>query len=351
VYPAAGSHANFFEPSLHLGSKAEQGVGCDDTRGPHVQVDPRVFAIPSDISTARARFPWIAFRRPLGRAPGRVLQRADRAEPQGAVDEADRLVGRRRAWGQTLAAAARMYREQRRVFLGIGLLFIPVGIAIGLLEALVLGGFGLAGVDTTGESAGAVVLLLVAVGLLLTLLGLGLVQAATARALLELEAGRPVDPILAYRITFGRIRPLLGGLALAVAVWLLLGLRAVLLPVAIWLAVRWGLFAQVVEIEGRPAVASLRRSSELVRRRWLRVASLVGVGAVLAVVAGPLLGALLIFVTDLPLPLLNVFASVVYTLALPFVALTTSYVYFDARARHELETTTEPSRLPAEIEV
>jgi hypothetical protein len=38
-------------------------------------------------------------------------------------------------------------------------------------------------------------------------------------------------------------------------------------------------------------------------------------------------------------------------LAMPFVALTTSYVYFDARTRLELEPTDEPSELPAEIEL
>ena len=113
--------------------------------------------------------------------------------------------------------------------------------------------------------------------------------------------------------------------------------------------VRWGLLAQVVELENRPAAAALRRSSELVRGRWLRVASLVGVGAVLAFAAGPLLGALLILLTSAPLPLLNIVAGIVYALALPFVALTTSYVYFDARARHELERAQEPDELPAEI--
>lgn len=34
VYPAAGSHANKYSDALWLGSSAEAGVGCDDTRGP-----------------------------------------------------------------------------------------------------------------------------------------------------------------------------------------------------------------------------------------------------------------------------------------------------------------------------
>ena len=61
VYPAAGSHANFFEPALYLGSSAEQGVGCDDTTGPHLEIRPVVRTIPSDPAEARTVFPWIGF--------------------------------------------------------------------------------------------------------------------------------------------------------------------------------------------------------------------------------------------------------------------------------------------------
>src|SRR5262249_9101664 len=48
VHPAAGSHANFYGDALYLGSSAEEGVGCDDTRGPHLDVRPIVRTIPSD---------------------------------------------------------------------------------------------------------------------------------------------------------------------------------------------------------------------------------------------------------------------------------------------------------------
>ena len=46
VYPAAGSHANKFTEALYIGSSADAGVGCDDTRGPHVQLRPLVRTIP-----------------------------------------------------------------------------------------------------------------------------------------------------------------------------------------------------------------------------------------------------------------------------------------------------------------
>jgi hypothetical protein len=58
-----------------------------------------------------------------------------------------------------------------------------------------------------------------------------------------------------------------------------------------------------------------------------------------------------ILVTDASLPLLNVVAGVVYALAMPFVALATSYVYFDARVRSELEPERERHELPAGVEL
>ena len=64
-----------------------------------------------------------------------------------------------------------------------------------------------------------------------------------------------------------------------------------------------------------------------------------------------LIGALLIFATSAPLALLNLVAGVVYALAMPFVALVTSYVYFDSRVRDELEPLDTPTELPAEVDL
>lgn len=43
--------------------------------------------------------------------------------------------------------------------------------------------------------------------------------------------------------------------------------------------------------------------------------------------------------------------ALVYALLMPFVALVTAYVYFDSRARLELEPVALVSELPAEIEL
>ena len=424
VYPGAGSHANKYTEALYIGSSAEAGVGCDDTRGPHLELRPDVKTIPSEAGAAAAAFPWIVFEGRWGELQpaffngptGPNLKRQwtepiawsegwrDRsyAVPTGGVFGTDATdffcsavargstaliqllrnptvallvlgalialvaflvtrttwrpvaplrLARRRTWGQILSSAGRMYVRRASLFLGIGAVLIPLGVVISVVQALVVGGFGLAGVDTTGESAGWLVLLVVGVGTVLTLLGFVLVQAATVCALVEVDEGRRIGATQAYRRALRRLRPLLGGLAAGVALWVVLSATGILVPVAIWLAVSWLLLAQVVELEDRTGLQSLRRSSGLVWGRWLRVAFIVGTGALLAFAAGPLLGAVLIFVTDAPLSLLNVVAGVVYALAMPFVALTTSYVYFDARVREELPAEAAPSELPAEIEL
>jgi hypothetical protein len=259
-------------------------------------------------------------------------------------------IARRRSWGQIIATSARMYVYRWRLFLGIGVLLIPITIVTTLVQWAIFRVVDLLGV-VTGQGAGTFAILALAVGTAITLLGLGLVQAATACALLELDEGRPIGPVQAYRIALRRIRPLLRAIVLFVVAWVGLTLTTFLIPVAIWLAVRWCLLAPIVELESGSGRSVLRRSGRLVRGRWIRTGSLVGVSAFVALAAGPLLGVALIFTTNMPLAFLNVVAGIVYALALPYVALVTSYVYFDARARGELEPADEREELPAEIEL
>ena len=61
VYPGSGSHANKYTEALYIGSSAEAGVGCDDTRSPissSARTSRRSRATPD---AAVAAFPWLAF--------------------------------------------------------------------------------------------------------------------------------------------------------------------------------------------------------------------------------------------------------------------------------------------------
>ena len=259
-------------------------------------------------------------------------------------------LARRRRWGQVIAAAGRMYLHRWRLFIGIGLLFLPISLLITGLQAAVLGASSIAGIEDEGPAAGAFALAVVAIGTALTVLGITLVQAATARALIELDAGRPARPLAAYRMSAGRVAGLMGAVLLATTVVTVLTASLVVIPVAIWLAVRFALVAPVMALEDRGALAALRRSGRLVRGRWLKIGSLTVVSGAVVVVAGPLVGTALIVATDVRLSLLNVIAGLVYVVLIPFVALTSAYAYFDARVEDDQRPAAVTS-LPAEIDL
>jgi hypothetical protein len=105
----------------------------------------------------------------------------------------------------------------------------------------------------------------------------------------------------------------------------------------------------MIELEEVSAFGALRRSGRLIRGRWLKAASLLVVGGALVLGVGPLLGVVLILVTSAPFWLVNVIAGLVYAVTMPFLALTTAYVYFDLRVRDELAPAHEPDELPAEV--
>jgi hypothetical protein len=262
-------------------------------------------------------------------------------------------LARRRASGQILAAAAHMYRGHLGLFVGIGSVLLPLSLIDALLQTLVLRASSIAGIDAQGEGEGVLVLFVVALGTALTLVGVALVQAATVRALVELDAGRTVNPVRAYRLAVENVWSMLGALVAAVVVVSFLASTIILLPVAIALAVRWALIAPVTALEDRSASGALRRSGRLVGRNWLKVACLTILSFAIVLVAGPLVGTVLVILTSASLGLLNLVAGVLYAVLLPFVALTTAYVYFDVRVRRELDDCTERERevLDAESEL
>jgi hypothetical protein len=424
VYPAAGSHANFYDQALYLGASGAEGVGCDDTRNADIVLHPAVKTIPSNPIAAIQAYPWINFQGRWGEqqpaffngptgpnlkpqwtypiAWAQDWRDRSYAVPAGgvlgtrttdffcaAMREGSRLLwravenpyptvaavvallvlviiglrratwrpvaplrlARRRAWGQVISCAARMYVDRWRLFIGMGVLFLPISIVITALQGGVLGAASILGVEDEGQAAGVFALVVLAIGTALTLLGIALVQAAAARAMVEIDEERPVRPVAAYRMAGSKAGVLFGALAIAVVIVTALTTSLLLIPVAVWAAVRWALIAPVAALEGLGSFRALRRSSGLVRGDWLKVGSLTVISAGIALAAGPLIGTGLIVLTNLPLPLLNVVAGVVYMLTMPFVALTTVYAYADTRVSEHVQAEAEPRMLPAEIDL
>jgi Vacuolar protein sorting-associated protein 62 len=427
VYPAAGSHANYFEPALYLGRSASQGVGCDDATGPSRDVVPHVVLVPSDPEAARAAYPWLGYQghwgekqsafyngptgpntKPQWRAPIAWADEAwrDRSyavvggsllgpeatdffcDAVGAGSDALRSfawrpaatlllllaalgllvwlasrtqwrasaplrLARRRAIGQMLVAAFRLYLGNARLFLGIGLVFVPLSLVAGLLQSGVLRLTRLEGLPgSAGELSTLVAGLAVGVGLLFGGIALVLVQAACARAMLALDEGKPPSALGAFRAMLEAAPALLGALALLAIAGAALTLSTLGIPVAVWLGVRASLLAQVVAIEGEPAAHALQRSAALVGGHWGRCAGALILAAGVPVVSGPVAGALLLLLAgDLPFAVVNLVGSAIYAVAMPFAAIATTYLYFDLRVREQLEPRTRGPlpALPAEI--
>ena len=409
VYPAEGSHANFFDDQIYLMRSQAEGVGCDDARGPSDTLNPAVATVPTARGDYIREYPWLGFQGRWGEkqagvfngptgpndkiqwtepftwaaeswrdtsfavpasgnigtnatdifctsvAGGSELLRRIKASPGISIlvigglgvlllwglsrtrwdPSAPLPVAHPRAWGQLLTASWRMFASHPRVFLGIGLLFVPIGILIALLQYLLFHLTSLeALVDEAGRRNSFVATLAFGVGLVFTLLGFALVQAATSRAVVEIDAGRAVTPVSAYRSALPGLKALLGALAAAVVVVLVLNLAVVLIPVAVFLVVRWSLLGIVAGIEGAPDRGILRRSAAMARRNWWRVASITLVAG-LALLLGPAIGVVILILTGAAFDLVNLIAALVYVASLPAAAVVQTYLYFDLRTRRE----------------
>ena len=132
------------------------------------------------------------------------------------------------------------------------------------------------------------------------------------------------------------LKALIVALAIAVVVVLVMNLLVVLIPVAIFLVVRWSLLGIVAGIEGAPDRGILRRSAAMARRNWWRVASITLVAS-LALLIGPAVGVVILILTGAAFDLVNMIAALVYVVSLPAAAVVQTYLYYDLRGRRESE--------------
>lgn len=424
VYPALGSHANYYSQALFLGRSAAEGVGCDDTTGPSRELHPEVSLVPTAKAAYLRAFPWLGYdgrwgeeHRGFYNGPTGPNTKRQWTEPITWANDSWRdrsfvvptgtsightatgffcgavaagssvltiLVGnpsplllalaavllvilwlgsrtrwhpsaplrlrRRRAWGAVVTSARRMYATHFRLFLAIGLLFLPLGLLITGMQYLLfrVGTFAPL-VDAVGRSNAAVDVPAFALGVIFTLLGFVVVEVATSMAMLEIDEGRPVTAFGAYRLGLSKLGSVLGAGLFIGVVLALCDLTTIGVLLAAWLLVRWAPTTQVIALEGLSARPALRRSAQLVRGNWWRVASLTAFVSGISLLLGPLTGTLLLFATSASFNFVNLVSGVVYAVVLPFVAIANTYLYFDLYLDDQHEAATRTSAvLPAE---
>jgi hypothetical protein len=406
VYPAAGSHATFYDSSVYLGNGQNgSGVGCDNTSEPLRELKLRPVLLPETAPEAGA-FQWLSYRGRWGerekgfnngptgpvtktvwREPFAWMEKQRSTSPRlpggsvvggpvtgafcGAVTaitdlthlatksrpaaigivlaillalallfgvtrwgpiDLERLRARR-AFGQILRTARRLYRRHWWPLVPIGLIAFPiVGGVKALAEAIANG----RSVDEAADRAGVHLAFADFAETLGPPIAYTLVAAIVIVFVRELARGRQVGVRDSVRGMLARFWRVVAAQLMVTFALLLLLLTVVGIPIAAWKYVSWLFVQQEVLFTDKSIREAFRGSSELVRGRWLHTLRVAGVLWLLSIAAGPMLGFALIF-TAFPLFWINVLGSVVFALFIPYVAVGQTLLYFDLQVRKEEE--------------
>lgn len=241
-----------------------------------------------------------------------------------------------RKFGQTVSVAIRMANSRPLLFLGIALPAVIVSVASSAVDQVL---YRLSLVEEPGETpridmAGwlSIANLVAAIVLSCALL---LAQAAVTRALTEIDAGRPIGVLHAYRLAFKRLLPLALTALVVVVILLASALTVVLIPFAVFATVAMSLFVPVVELEAKLGPKAVWRSWQLVRRQFLKIAGVLLVGLLLTSLLGGLLSTMLLIAVQTPFFIVNLIPGLVASLVLPFLALMIAYSYYHGVARED----------------
>jgi hypothetical protein len=243
--------------------------------------------------------------------------------------------------GEILDAGVKVYRTKFATMLkAVAVVIVPVQVLNVLITLSLPDTSTTAGTTTTtsdSEWAGLAALLLV---LVINILSSALAEAACLKAVSDTYLGTDTGWRESLRFGFRRLGALLW-LTLIHGVIVLLAFAACIVP-GVWLYVAWSVAIPVLLIEGPRGFQALRRSFNLVRRRWWSTAGILILANLLATAVAAGIGLLSVplllagrdneFVYELASA---VFGAVASVLTIPFVAAVVAVIYFDLRVRKE----------------
>lgn len=221
-------------------------------------------------------------------------------------------------------SAASLYLRHLGVFVSIGAVFIPIGIL-----AAELNNFNV----SVGESDINLSLLLGGLPLFVAFV---FVNAAVARVLRGLEAGRHPTVLDGYLAVWKHLRTLVWSRLKALGIVSLLTISVVGIPFAVIRLIRWLFVEQAIMMDDADSRTALGVSAHAVKGRWWRTLMSAVVLGVVGVLTGPIVGVILLVAVGLSADVVNVVSSVMYALILPlvFIALTQLYTSLKTRAEH-----------------
>ncbi|MGK2955760.1 MAG: hypothetical protein ACSLFI_08845 [Solirubrobacterales bacterium] len=400
VYPAAGSHATFYFSAVFVGNGNKgSGVGCDKTNEPLTELQPKSILLP-DHATDRGKFKWLSYEGRWGqklpsfnngptgpqtktqwdkpfswmaeqrntspRLPGgglvgpsatgafcgvianvTGLMNLEQGNPIAAFSIVGALliglilllgvtkwrpnlldpIKARRSFGQIMRTAFSLYRRHWKVLVPLGLIALPIVGGIQLIT------------DYLGDTSTRAPIWL-SVSDLLDSFARPVASAIVAATVILLVGSLATSHVIGAKESISGVRArfwrVVTAQLLASLGVLLMAISVIGIPWAVWKLVGWSFVQQEVLYTDKTIRESFKGSSELVRGRWWHAVRVIVVLALVGLVLGPILSILLIF-TPLPLLLLNLIASLVYALLIPFMTMGETLLYFDLEARRATE--------------
>ena len=386
VYAAAGSHATQFGQAVYLGwGENGTGFGCDVTTRDSTLVPLNVVLLPSSESDPASEFAWLNFtgrwgerqggeyNGPTGPATkrswqGPFLWQSQLRESSIEVPIVDtfgpapadafcslsafgsslyRLLGDRPAILVTVAVllvtliigafryvwpivrqALAIYRRRWRLFILIGLALVPIGIAFNgfqYLFSIYPPGKDL--ITLVGKTPASYYVLAIIALVLQHLASLLVVGPMVIEVYDEMERGRNITLTGAFRSMLRRLPDMLKSVVILVVIVGVLGLSVVLVPVAIWLVVRWVFAPQAAMMDRAGPWQALQVSSAAVKGRWWRVL-VAGITLFLVAAApGVLIGLYLMVFQGSSVQLTNIISSIFYVVSIPLTILALTLIY------------------------
>jgi hypothetical protein len=415
VYPAAGSHATFYDNAIYIQNGSHgSGVGCDDTQEPNGPSNPRPVIIPTS-SAPGSEFQWLTYlghwgqrekgfnngpqgpttkrqwlrpftwmdgirqdspRLPGGSVLGPVASTAFCGAIEGASEfinlEAKTTIGaiglalallalivipilltrwrpvdigdlhHRWAVGQLLRGARQIYGRHWRTMLALAFAGFVILAALQGLQYLFEQWNGGNDFTIRAHPLGLTLEFTGSFGGVAQPIGFSIVSGAVVTYLRLVQSGGDGGARASYRALYPRLWRVIVGQLLAIVLAVLLIFTVIGIPFGIYFYFAWQLVQQEILFRDVSIREAFRGSSALVRGHWWRTVVVIGVLSLLALVTGPILGFVLIFLNFSPV-LVNLVGSVVFALLIPYVAIGRTLLYFDLGAR-EAEEGAKPRR-------
>jgi hypothetical protein len=257
---------------------------------------------------------------------GSVSVTAFRTDFRPALPEPLRL---RRHFGQIVTSAFRIERRHAALFLGIGALFLPIGVVTSALQRIVLSLPPVEGVIEVLDDSVASALIALGIGALQFGVTYWLVLCASIAAVDALDRGRRSDIIDAYKSVWWNLKQLVTARLRSLLIIVGLSITVVGLPFAVIYGVRWLFLEQAILIDDANAGEARKRSGSLVHGDFWRTFGASAAVAIVATLAGPIIGVMLVLLTSQSLVFINTLSSILYLALVPFAGIALTLLYYD----------------------